>query len=710
LALLCWFTESELRVRDPDLATRPNKFAAANGLTLDDAGAHLRGYQSFSVNPEVGTLLATGPQLMAKEAALEHLFSRSIMAGRSVLDLGGNNGYFAFKALQRGASSATVVDIDPECIVNLNRVKTRYPTLRLEAVCQGTDTWNRPADVVLAFALIHWVYSCTARALSLDRVVEALAALTRDALAVEWVDPADPLVVGFHHTEVATGGVAEPYDFEAFFQALNRRFSRVELLAELSPTRRIYLATRGPLFDYSWEAPLLFPTQTLLGSRMLWEAGGVQYWSRLYRIDGTVYRQCTPVLAEREVAARTALGEPVEVLERHPRWWLLRTAFVEGETLDERVARAPLSSDELTRLALQLLGQVERMAVAGVTHRDLHPANIVVDADGAPRLIDFGWACAAGLPELSPACLGAGVALPASRTVLDVRPPEGSGDDLYALGRIVGWANQAKDANLELFSRWLAHRQPEARLRDPKLARQWLEQADGPDQEGSARMSRALARLALITLESADRLEEANGALRRDRHALTQALSSEGTRAQRLESELRAATERVEVLETRTRELETRTRELETRNRELETRNSELQTRNSELQTRNSELQTRNSELQTRNSELQTRNSELQTRNRELETRNRELETRNRELETRNRELETRNSELEVRAEEVAARAAQLQHTCEAPGARDALRFAAAANRLRLSLAPEGTRRLVAFRTALHWTRLLLAR
>lgn len=120
--------------------------------------------------------------------------------------------------------------------------------------CENAENWDRAADVVVAFAFVHWVYSCTARALSPDRIVGSLAALARDLLLVEWVDPADPAILGYRHLDVLENDAADAYAFGPFLEALSARFPRVELLGELSPTRRIYLASREPLPDLSWAA------------------------------------------------------------------------------------------------------------------------------------------------------------------------------------------------------------------------------------------------------------------------------------------------------------------------------------------------------------------------------------------------------------------------------------------------------------------------
>ncbi|HEX6886051.1 MAG TPA: serine/threonine-protein kinase, partial [Planctomycetota bacterium] len=66
--------------------------------------------------------------------------------------------------------------------------------------------------------------------------------------------------------------------------------------------------------------------------------------------------------------------------------------YVEGERLDAFVARA--RPDLAARLALfaHIADAVEHAHQKGVIHRDLKPGNILVTADGSPKVLDFGVA------------------------------------------------------------------------------------------------------------------------------------------------------------------------------------------------------------------------------------------------------------------------------------------------------------------------------
>jgi Tol biopolymer transport system component len=66
--------------------------------------------------------------------------------------------------------------------------------------------------------------------------------------------------------------------------------------------------------------------------------------------------------------------------------------LVDGESLDQRIARGPLPVDEALAIAKQIADALESAHEKGVIHRDLKPANIALTKDDQVKVLDFGLA------------------------------------------------------------------------------------------------------------------------------------------------------------------------------------------------------------------------------------------------------------------------------------------------------------------------------
>lgn len=98
--------------------------------------------------------------------------------------------------------------------------------------------------------------------------------------------------------------------------------------------------------------------------------------------------------AEAKLLASLSHGNIASVygLERADGLAFIAMEFVEGESLQDRLARGPIEFDDALDTARQVAEAIEAAHANGVIHRDLKPGNIVMRPDGQIKVLDFGLA------------------------------------------------------------------------------------------------------------------------------------------------------------------------------------------------------------------------------------------------------------------------------------------------------------------------------
>lgn len=122
------------------------------------------------------------------------------------------------------------------------------------------------------------------------------------------------------------------------------------------------------------------------------------------------------------------------------RAWLVMELLA-GPTLQELVDRhGPLPPEDVRGYARQCAAALAAAHAAGITHRDVKPANLMLAADGTCKLLDLGIARLDGAATTQPALTQAGTILgtvpylaPEVITGATPEPPA----DLYALGGVL---------------------------------------------------------------------------------------------------------------------------------------------------------------------------------------------------------------------------------------------------------------------------------
>jgi hypothetical protein len=423
-------TENDAAGGKTGLWDQPNKFARAPGIEVGK-GIIIHGYQEFQLRDGKVSPLSLDTPLQHKQQLVAPYFSPEFLRGKALLDIGANGGFFSFWACQAGAGQVVALDMDEAYLGLIRKAQTHLGWKQIRPVNSRVQDWEEPADVVLAFAMIHWLYSCTANFGSLEAVMAKLAGLTRELLLIEWVAPEDSAITFFKHIDWNADKIKGPYSLEAFESALRQHFSKIAILGDTSPTRTLYLVWKQQnQVTLHTALPLLAPAERVLASRWLTSFAGTTFYSRIYTTEtpDRLIKQATGDMALHEAELLSQLEGPhfprVFTSQQHEGFSMLILERIAGLNLSEAKPELAVEPERLARFINECLTILNELAVAGIEHRDIRMDNLMV-RQGSPVLIDFGWSQATGKPYAAPRNVGA----------LE-RIPSGPPCDVYSMGKV----------------------------------------------------------------------------------------------------------------------------------------------------------------------------------------------------------------------------------------------------------------------------------
>ena len=107
----------------------------------------------------------------------------------------------------------------------------------------------------------------------------------------------------------------------------------------------------------------------------------------------------------REAQAAASLSHPnicvVHEIDEADGRLFMAMELVEGESLKSRIERGPLPIEEAIGIALQAARGLDAAHRKGIVHRDVKPANLMVQPDGLVKIMDFGLAKLSGRTVLT---------------------------------------------------------------------------------------------------------------------------------------------------------------------------------------------------------------------------------------------------------------------------------------------------------------------
>ncbi|MGN6257300.1 MAG: protein kinase domain-containing protein [Solirubrobacterales bacterium] len=150
--------------------------------------------------------------------------------------------------------------------------------------------------------------------------------------------------------------------------------------------------------------------------------------------------------------------------------------FVPGEDLATRLGRG--EGVDCDQLARELLEALDHIHSAGILHRDVKPANIIIQPDGTAKLIDFGIALPRDATALTSTGLILGTERYAAPEVMEGRPAT-ERSDLYSAGVVLRSCELGASPALRSLIEWMTSANPASRPASASQALAQLERSDG---------------------------------------------------------------------------------------------------------------------------------------------------------------------------------------------------------------------------------------
>jgi len=162
----------------------------------------------------------------------------------SLLDIGCSNGCIGFAAYFEQFRAITSLDHDYQYVNNvIEGIKYIGAEDHIKTMTTNVIDLTEKADIITMFAVIHWIYSCTADFGSVSSIVKFLRQRCNKTLFIEWVGPSDGAIKYFNHTSYNKSFHKEQYSKDIFINSMCQSFPYVKKLANITPHREIWVGS-----------------------------------------------------------------------------------------------------------------------------------------------------------------------------------------------------------------------------------------------------------------------------------------------------------------------------------------------------------------------------------------------------------------------------------------------------------------------------------
>jgi hypothetical protein len=204
----------------------------------------ITGYQRFTLNAHGFEQLDLAHRLKYELIAP---YLSSLDALDVVADIGCAAGAIGLQLAIRQGRRVAFIDHDQEYVAVVRACLEHVGRADCETHTASMATLPHAFPAGIAFALIHWIYSYSEAAGSLDRAVALIRRVATRDLFIEWVAPDDPAIRAWRHIEQNPESIVSPYRQDLFVDALRRHYGHCRCLGSVSATRAIWYASAQPV-------------------------------------------------------------------------------------------------------------------------------------------------------------------------------------------------------------------------------------------------------------------------------------------------------------------------------------------------------------------------------------------------------------------------------------------------------------------------------